>query len=46
VPCTAPGGAVPPAADVIDSNGEVDANGADRLPHSGARRVATVVVGS
>jgi triacylglycerol lipase len=26
-PCTAPGGAVPPAADVIDSNGEVDANG-------------------
>jgi triacylglycerol lipase len=27
-PCTAPGGAVPPAADVIDSNGEVDANGA------------------
>ena len=28
VPCTALGGAVPPAADVIDSNGEVDANGA------------------
>ncbi|HEX5195380.1 MAG TPA: alpha/beta hydrolase [Solirubrobacteraceae bacterium] len=27
-PCTAPGGAVPPASDVIDSNGDVDANGA------------------
>ncbi|MFZ0385276.1 MAG: alpha/beta hydrolase [Solirubrobacteraceae bacterium] len=27
-PCTASGGAVPPAADVLDSNGEVDANGA------------------
>ena len=27
-PCTAPGGAVPPPSDVIDSNGDVDANGA------------------
>jgi hypothetical protein len=27
-PCTSPGGAVPPASDVIDSNGDVDANGA------------------
>lgn len=29
-PCTGPGGAVPPSADVIDSNGDVDANGAPR----------------
>ena len=28
LPCTGPGGAVPPAADVIDSNGDVNANGA------------------
>ncbi len=27
-PCTEPGGAVPPAADVIDSNGDVNDNGA------------------
>jgi triacylglycerol lipase len=26
-PCTGPGGAVPPPQDVIDSNGDVDANG-------------------
>jgi triacylglycerol lipase len=26
-PCTGPGGAVPPAGDVIDSNGDVDSNG-------------------
>jgi triacylglycerol lipase len=28
LPCIGPGGAVPPAADVIDSNGDVNANGA------------------
>jgi triacylglycerol lipase len=28
LPCTGPGGAVPPPADVIDSNGDVNANGA------------------
>jgi triacylglycerol lipase len=28
LPCTGPGDAVPPATDVINSNGEVDANGA------------------
>jgi triacylglycerol lipase len=27
-PCTSPGGAVPPASDVIDSNGDVNVNGA------------------
>ena len=27
-PCTSSGGAVPPASDVLDSNGEVDVNGA------------------
>jgi triacylglycerol lipase len=27
-PCTGPGGATPPSEDVIDSNGDVDANGA------------------